>query len=141
MSFVGKFILSFDVNDEIFRSIMLPQNYLDDIRVRLERLAVFNGSLAFFVFGKNPDGDREICYIWVMREYGVVESWTKIIVPVEMVMSFFGCNDSGELLIDTYDRGLLSYDAESLDENKLGIQSPDWLSYTADPMQSLVLLD
>jgi F-box interacting protein len=141
LSFVGKFILSFDVNDEIFRSIMLPQNYLDDIRVRLERLAVFNGSLAFFVFGKNPDGDREICYIWVMREYGVVESWTKIIVPVELVMSFFGCNDSGELLIDTYDRGLLSYDAESLDENKLGIQSPDWLSYTADPMQSLVLLD
>uniref|UniRef100_A0A2N9EDU1 Uncharacterized protein n=1 Tax=Fagus sylvatica TaxID=28930 RepID=A0A2N9EDU1_FAGSY len=52
---------------------------------------------------------------------------------------FFGCTDSGELLIDTYGRGFVSYDPESLNENNLGIQSPSWLTYTADLMENLVL--
>jgi hypothetical protein len=46
---------------------------------------VFKGSLALFVCGEDLDGDRDICHIWVMREYGVVESWTKISVPVDSV--------------------------------------------------------
>jgi hypothetical protein len=59
-----------------------------------------------------------------MREYGVVESWTKISVPLDSVNMFFGCTDSGELLVDIKDRGLVSYDPVSLNENNLGIQSP-----------------
>ena len=139
---VRKFILSFDVNDERFREIMLPQNHLHEIfELNVNSLAVFKGSLALFVGGFDLAGYSEICYIWVMREYGVVESWTKIIVTVEFVKSFFGCNDSGELLIYTYNRDLVSYDPESLNKNNLGIQSPQWLSYTADLMENLVLLD
>uniref|UniRef100_A0A2N9HXS5 F-box associated beta-propeller type 1 domain-containing protein n=1 Tax=Fagus sylvatica TaxID=28930 RepID=A0A2N9HXS5_FAGSY len=144
-----KFILCFDVNDEIFRRILLPQNYLDEIvSLSLESLAVFKGLLALFVFDKNLDGNMEICHIWVMREYGVVESWTKKSIPIDLVRGFFCCTDSGELLIDTFDRGVISYDPESLHENNLGIQthnlkiqSPPWLTYTADLMESLVLLD
>ena len=137
-----KFILSFDVNDEGFREIMLPQNYVDEIlEPIIDRLAVFKGSLALFVCGAGLDGDIDICYIWVMREYGVVESWTKISVPLDSLRMFFGCTDSGELLINRIGRGFVSYDPESLNENNLGIQSPPWLSYTADLMENLVLLN
>jgi F-box interacting protein len=128
-----QFILSFDVNDERFREIMLPQIYDDTI---LNSLAVFKGSLALFVCCRS-----DICYIWVMREYGVVESWTKISVPLDSVKNFFGCTDSGEHLVYIKDRGLVSYDPVSRNENNLGIQSPAWVSYTADLMENLVLLN
>uniref|UniRef100_A0A2N9FFS0 F-box associated beta-propeller type 3 domain-containing protein n=1 Tax=Fagus sylvatica TaxID=28930 RepID=A0A2N9FFS0_FAGSY len=135
-----KSILSFDVNDERFREIMLPQNYEDDILdLTMFGLAVFKGSLAFFVWGASLESG--ICYLWVMREYGVVESWTKISVPLDSVKNFFGWTDSGELLVDIKDRGLISYDPVSLNENNLGIQSPRWVSYTADLMENLVLLN
>uniref|UniRef100_A0A2N9H4F2 F-box associated domain-containing protein n=1 Tax=Fagus sylvatica TaxID=28930 RepID=A0A2N9H4F2_FAGSY len=90
----------------------LPYDVVFDILTRLPvrslvrfSLAVFKGSLALFVCGAGLDGDSDICYIWVMREYGVVESWTKISVPLDSLYMFFGCTDSGELLIDTYGRG------------------------------------
>ena len=128
-----QFILSFDVNDERFREIMMPQIYDDAI---LYSLAVFKGSLALFVCCRS-----DICYIWVMREYGVVESWTKISVPLDSVKNFFGCTNNGELLVDIKDRGLVSYDPVSRNENNLGIQSPAWVRYTADLMENLVLLN
>ena len=137
-----KFILSFEVNDETFRPIMLPQNFFDEmLALSFDSLGVFKGSLALFVCGENLDGDADVSHIWVMREYGVVESWTKIIVPVDSAEWFWGCTDSGELLLNTFERGLVSYELESLNENNLGIQNSPWLSYTADLMESLVLLD
>jgi hypothetical protein len=115
-----KFILSFDVNDERFREIMLPQNYEEDdiLGHPMFRLAVLKGSLALFVCGS------DICYIWVMRDYGVVESWTKISVRINWVDKFFCCTDNGELLINRIGRDFVSYDPESLNEKNLGIQSP-----------------
>jgi F-box interacting protein len=137
-----KFILSFDVNDETFRPIMLPQNYIDGmISLSYDRLVVFKGSLAVFVCGQDPDEDRFISHIWMMREYGVVESWTKISLPKDFFQHFIGCTDSGELLIHTSNKGLVSYDPESLNENYLGIHRSLWLRYTADLKESLVLLD
>ncbi|GMY19233.1 F-box/kelch-repeat protein At3g06240-like isoform X1 [Fagus crenata] len=137
-----KFILSFDVNDERFREIMLPQNYVDEkFEITFDILAVFKGSLASFVCIEGEEvGDRDICYMWVMREYGVVESWTKINVPLHLVNMFFGCTDSGELLIDIND-SLVSYDTERQYVNNLGIEYPTLLSYTTDLMENLVLLD
>ena len=137
-----KFILSFDVNDETFRPIMLPQNYLDGIiSPSYDLLVVFKGSLAVFVCGIDPVKRRFIGYIWMMREYGVVESWTKISLPEDLFGQFIGCTDSSELLIHTSDKGLVSYDPESLNENYLGIQNSFWFRYTADLKESLVLLD
>jgi hypothetical protein len=57
-----------------------------------------------------------------MREYGVVESWTKKCVPVDWVQwNFYGCTDNGELLIENA-TGLVSFDPESLNENILAIE-------------------
>jgi hypothetical protein len=56
-------------------------------------------------------------------------------------MVFFGCTDSGELLIQVFENTPASFDPETLNENLLGINSPHWLSYTGYLMESLVLLD
>ena len=82
-----------------------------------------------------------ICHIWVMMEYGVVESWSKLCVQMDLVQNFCSCTDNGELLIKNFDEGFISYDPESLIKNDLGIRHPRWLGYTAGLMESLVLLD
>ncbi|XP_050245406.1 F-box/kelch-repeat protein At3g23880-like [Quercus robur] len=145
----NNFILSFDVNDEIFREIRLPENYLDrfifDYQA-VHQLVVFKGSLALIVFGPPvfdyEDGDvLDKCDIWVMGQYGVVESWTKKTVGLKRIKNFFGCTESGQLLIMMPPGRTVSYDPESLYDNNIGISSPNWMAYTTDLMESLVLLD
>ncbi|KAF3947348.1 hypothetical protein CMV_026505 [Castanea mollissima] len=135
------FILSFDINDESFREIMLPPNHLDGVPVNFAELAVFKGCLAVFVF---VHGCRDIlCHIWVMEEYGVAESWTrKYLVARNWVSGgyFFGCTDNGELLIKN-STGPVSIDPESQNQNILAIEDPDWMGFTANSMESLILLD
>ena len=134
----NNFILCFDVNDEGFREIMIPRNYLDEFSTgTLVRLVVIKGSLALVCFGKESD----ICCIWVMREYGVVESWTRSTIPVNNFRRVFGSTNSDELLIETQDEQLASFDPNSLNVNSLGIESPRLLLYTTDFMESLVLVD
>ena len=150
-----KFILAFDVNDEIFREIMLPQNYLDGVATCYfyEHLTVFKGSLAFFAYSRaieEGDDEYQISVLWVMREYCVVESWTKINGPMSWVKSFYGCTNNGELLIETPDDLLVSFDPESLNKNAFGIPNTlfedrfsdsEWMDYTTNFVESLVLLD
>uniref|UniRef100_A0A2N9IZI4 F-box associated beta-propeller type 1 domain-containing protein n=1 Tax=Fagus sylvatica TaxID=28930 RepID=A0A2N9IZI4_FAGSY len=137
-----KFILSFDVNDETFRPIMLPQNYLDGMISQSYIIWLCSRDHWLCLFGGiDPVTSRFIGHIWMMREYGVVESWTKISLPKDFFGQFIGCTDSGELLILTSNKGLVSYDPESLNENYLGIQNSFWFRYTADLKESLVLLD
>ena len=86
------------------------------------------------------DGVTGICHIWVMREYGVVESWSKLCVQMDLVQNFCSCTDNGELLIEKVTE-LVSLDLESLNENKLAIQDVQWMDYTPNSIESLVLLD
>ncbi|XP_030934863.1 uncharacterized protein LOC115960220 [Quercus lobata] len=105
-------------------------------------LVVFKGSLAMIVFVESEFGLIDRYHLWVMSEYGVVESWTKIIVQVAGVDNFFGCTDCGELLFNI-GAEVISYDPESLNKNKLGIfiGLDTWLGCTTDLLESLVLLD
>jgi F-box interacting protein len=135
------FILSFDVNDERFRNIMLPPlNYLVEMFPEFDELVVFKEMLALIVIGKDVDEITGICHIWVMKEYGVVESWTKICVSLDSVNNFYGCNDNGALLIKNA-TGLVLFDPSSLNENVLAIEDTNWVRYTTNSMESLVLLD
>ena len=139
-----RFVLSFDLNDERFRKILLPPNYLDGVFVGTENLAVFKGSLALIVFGAEVAENDNICHIWVMKEYGVVESWTKrsVLMALEEVEHFFGCTINGELLIEKYGHTQsLAFDPESLNEEILRIPEPACMIYTANFVESLVLLD
>ncbi|XP_050242325.1 F-box protein At3g07870-like [Quercus robur] len=137
-----KFILSFDINDERFREILLPQNYLEGIVKHFERLAMFKGSLALIVFGEDLVEMSDICYIWVMKEYGVVESWARKSVPMKQVAEFFSCTTNGELLVERFTpyQSFL-FDPDSLNEEILNIPMPECIIYTPNFVESLVLLD
>jgi F-box interacting protein len=63
--------LSFDLRDEVFREMIFPhhmtRSHTDIVT------CVFSGSLALLCYDKK----RFFCSIWVMKEYGVVDSWVK----------------------------------------------------------------
>ncbi|KAL4599921.1 hypothetical protein ACB092_11G162100 [Castanea dentata] len=71
-------ILSFDVDNEKFGEMALPAGD----KLFEHNLFVFKGNMAFISCGyvENDDGlqpDSQ-CFIWVMRDYGVDESWNKL---------------------------------------------------------------
>ncbi|KAK7830800.1 hypothetical protein CFP56_027909 [Quercus suber] len=82
------------------------------------------------------------CHIWVMKEYGVVESWARKSVPLKQVAEFFSCTINGELLIEKFTpyQSFL-FDPESLNEKILSIPMPECMIYTPNFVESLVLLD
>ena len=149
-NFLKKIILCFDVDDEKFREILLPQNYAVELSPSFDQLAVLKGSLALINFGQCAGVDNELHEIWVMRDYGVAESWTQKVVPLLNFKSIFGCMGSDELMISSVrpfssDRFFL-FDLESLNENNLriedlGIENISLEHYTTDLMESLVLLN
>ena len=63
-----KFILSFNVDDERFHGLMLPQNYLLNYFVS-KFLAMFKESLALITFSYSMLDKSGMCHI--MKEYGV----------------------------------------------------------------------
>jgi hypothetical protein len=69
---------------------------------------------------------HQVSFIWVMREYGVVESWTKISGPESYVERFCGCTNNGGLLIETLDDFLVAFDSETLNKNDFGIPNSEW---------------
>ncbi|KAL3638219.1 hypothetical protein CASFOL_017592 [Castilleja foliolosa] len=71
-------ILAFHLGDEVFRELSLP-NYLSDGEDMVEYVGVYKGNLSLFVFHLvEPDPLNEKCHLWVMKEYGVAASWTKV---------------------------------------------------------------
>ena len=158
-------ILSLDVNNEKFGEMALP----DGDKLIVQYLFVFMGNLAFISCGY-PENDDDLqsdsqCFIWVMRDYGVHESWDKIFsIRFENVdISFYGCTEHGELLLNkkvkeeskdgeikihdwnestilSNNTAIVSLDLETLHERGLGI-----LRYVTHIVttfkESLVLLD
>uniref|UniRef100_A0A7N2N0D1 F-box protein n=1 Tax=Quercus lobata TaxID=97700 RepID=A0A7N2N0D1_QUELO len=155
-------ILSFDVNNDKFGEIALP-----DVQQLLPNyLMVFKGKLAFITLGYRHisgvinyeyrdfmNSHRNSCFIWVMREYGVHESWSKLFfVKFENVnfVQFFGCTSLGELLViknGVYPESnaerrrtvIVLLDLETLHEKDLGFQIAPHMAHSF--MESLVLLD
>ncbi|XP_062162700.1 F-box/kelch-repeat protein At3g06240-like [Alnus glutinosa] len=64
-------IVSFDIEDEVFREMAMPKSLQDEETFELF-MAVVDGLLALI-----PYGDDQDVPVWVMKEYGRAESWTK----------------------------------------------------------------
>ena len=138
-----RMIVSFDVNSEKFRKLALPPGHIEAKNFETH-LSSFRGKLAF-IRSEHP---AFVFSIWVMREYGVVDSWTKIfVVPFQRISHCTAFTDYGSLLMFSYnyisrfkyDCEFVLVDIETLQEKKdLGIQ----ISLSAATfMESLVLLD
>ncbi|KAK3195754.1 hypothetical protein Dsin_027064 [Dipteronia sinensis] len=120
----GKFILAFDFDSEEFGEITLPKyHHNGDSQFHGHRpeafLAVLRESLALIAsFYKN----RLICYnIWVMREYGMAESWSKqySVVPKDRIFRCLGIVNNRDLMLDAGDeKGVISYELDKQEYNK-----------------------
>ncbi|KAM4071905.1 hypothetical protein ACJW30_11G093700 [Castanea mollissima] len=138
-------IMAFDVNSEKFRKLALPHGSIDENTFQTF-LASFKGKLAFITWERSEQ-PRTQYSIWVMKEYGVFESWNKLcVVPFERVSHCSAFTENGSLLVcyindqeEKPDFKFVLVDTETLHEKK----DPDIQqhSYVANFMESLVLLD
>ncbi|MCD9559864.1 hypothetical protein HAX54_018190 [Datura stramonium] len=71
---VKNVILAFDLSDEIFVELQLPDRMVIGPPIEIN-ITKFGESLAIYHFNGYPW--NRTCSIWVMKEYGVVESWNK----------------------------------------------------------------
>ncbi|XP_050369189.1 F-box protein CPR1-like [Argentina anserina] len=89
-------IVAFDLAKEEFR--VMPCPVVDDGRPQPPLVASFRGCLCvLFVPGDTDVGSLDL---WIMREYGVAESWTKLfnlkVSDFAKEMSYFGPHYLGE---------------------------------------------
>ncbi|KAK2665119.1 hypothetical protein Ddye_003693 [Dipteronia dyeriana] len=121
----SKYILAFDFDSEEFREITLPKyHHNGESQFHRHRpavsVAVLRESLALIVswYKKHLMG---CCNIWVMNEYGVVESWSKqySIVPNERISRCLGIVNNRDLMLDVSgEKGVISYDLDKQEYNK-----------------------
>ncbi|KAL5743269.1 hypothetical protein ACOSQ2_026385 [Xanthoceras sorbifolium] len=116
------FVLKFDFSVEEFGEILLPNYHCDGKSFRVS-VTVLKESLALIVCCLNGYGS-EHCDIWVMREYGVTDSWTKqySVVTEEICYRCLGIVNNNVLLLDCNRNEFLSYDLEKLQVKPIGVK-------------------
>lgn len=109
-------LVSFDMCDEVFGLMELPDEVMP------VSIAACRGSL--LVLGDEPG---QTCCVWVMKEYGVAESWTKIISCRPVGLKFTKAVTllrSGEVLLSAGRGELVLYDPEGQEMKKVGPCGP-----------------
>ena len=91
-------VLSFDLGDEVFRLISLPNAA---VRQGIVQTSVIGGSLSL-LFYYDRHVDNNCCAIWVMKDYGVVDSWAKLLaVDVNKeIIRVLGLRKNGSILVE-----------------------------------------
>ncbi|KAI8563383.1 hypothetical protein RHMOL_Rhmol03G0107500 [Rhododendron molle] len=124
------------MGDEAFGKMGLPEAVVSVFPLFLGLRAVHN-TISVDFYDKMATFTR--FSLWVMREYGVVESWTKLyIVGMPNVVGF---RRSGELLMATRGGDFVSYHRGSKLVEKLGMRTVKGSIYAESYVESLVLLD
>ncbi|KAM7497692.1 hypothetical protein LguiA_022106 [Lonicera macranthoides] len=103
-------ILSFDMCNEVFREIMLPKCLAVESPWYMGAVTI-QDSLSVVEY----DRSFSMLSVWVMKEYGVVESWTKrynIDTKVGLGI-MLGVRRNGEVLLTTRNEELVEYDVQT----------------------------
>lgn len=135
-------ILAFHLGEELFRQINFP-DYGADGSDFVEFIGVFKGHLSVFLFrlmDEHPDYEK--CYLWVMNEYGVESSWTKMysITVASGVMSPIIFTRNDEIIFEDGDFDLNVYRFDSSTLEYLGVEEQGHLNLVTYT-DSLVLLE
>ncbi|TQE04229.1 hypothetical protein C1H46_010223 [Malus baccata] len=146
------FILAFDVDSELFHEIKVPKSFRQDKPLDYHLSVSGDGnSIAMFTMPRGHNCTEDFLDIWVMTEYGIDDSWAKLITlsppdPESRVPYKPLCfRKRGEVvLVSTDDYGnmheLVSLDLVSKQFKNLGIRGYGY--YYAEPYEeSLALLD
>ncbi|XVF18955.1 hypothetical protein REPUB_Repub11eG0068600 [Reevesia pubescens] len=135
-------LLGFDMSDDVFKEIMLPES-LSNLRHRSQMYVISYGELSSIAVIELASLHEE-CNIWVMKKYGVVETWTKMFSfgiigpgPMPWVLGF---RKNGGLILRSYNNPqVVSRDLERSEINYFGIQGNH--AHIFSYIESLVLLD
>ncbi|KAL8031461.1 hypothetical protein ABFX02_13G026600 [Erythranthe guttata] len=135
-SFRRSYILAFDVGDEVFGEVMLPEWEAGGSGFAKLSIFLINESLGVV------KSTGESCDVWVMKEYCVRESWTKLYTirlfeKIENVVAFL---NSGEALLALENSRLVVYDSETKHTKDLGIYGTPSSLYMYNYVESLLLL-
>ncbi|KAL6205820.1 hypothetical protein ACLB2K_023072 [Fragaria x ananassa] len=139
------FVLAFDLGSELFREIMFPKSLKWDPSLALRISVSRDGkSIAVFTDWRKSHTDYFLD-IWVMKEYGMEKSWTKMMVLSAEVSQrnlpkALCFRKIGELLVleDSYE--LVSLDLVSRKFKRLGVYGGQYCSVDSYE-EILVLLD
>ena len=128
-------ILSFDIGDEDFHKMAVPKS-LEEVHRFNMKVAVLDGLLALVPYRDQAFGG--FCSVWVMKEYGVAETWTKLFnINFGNVLGF---TMNGEVLV-TKSGKLRIYDPNSQRTLNPHIHAQPESFYFDTYMESLVLLN
>ncbi|XP_027185055.1 F-box protein At4g22390-like [Coffea eugenioides] len=144
----GNSIMGFDMKDEIFIEIFLPEALVDERAANL-CLMKHGGCLAVMKY----NGYENNYSLWVMKEYRNVESWKRLynIGLVEGMENVIGFSNNGHLFVtmfvdemfvsDPASGVLVSFDLESRKIKDLEIFGKLGSIYVENFVESLVLLE
>ncbi|XP_059650935.1 F-box/kelch-repeat protein At3g23880-like isoform X2 [Cornus florida] len=107
-------IVSFHMGDEVFGEIKVPDGVDNANRLLGDRVDKYQESLSLIHIVDT--GDKFICCIWVMKEYGMPESWTRLFnINLSGVLGnrVVGFTRNGEVLFGRKSGHLLAYDPEA----------------------------
>ncbi|OVA03346.1 F-box domain [Macleaya cordata] len=113
----SKVIVSFDINDEIFLEVSHPEQLDDKFG---KHLGVLGGCLCL-VSSLAMDDNVESVDVWVMKEYGVRESWTKMFTIAQETLG--ECIDKLRP-IQSFKNGKILLETEDNDTNALVLYDP-----------------
>ncbi|XP_059644867.1 F-box/kelch-repeat protein At3g06240-like [Cornus florida] len=137
--FPGQSIVTFNLSTEVFSWMELPRSLLyKEAQCKLS-VAVFQDSLFMF------ENDYSIgkASIWMMKQYGVVESWTNLF-SVDFArggsVKVIGWKRNGEVLL-TKDKEMVSIDIKTQKLTNLGMHGYDEAFCVKTYTESLVLID
>lgn len=122
-------IVSFDLAAEKFLEVVQLPDY-DHTRTYDQQFCILGGCLSIL----NDCGD--FLDLWVMKEYGVKGSWTKLVaisrdkLPHEYGLSPLCFSKNGEVLIDVDERELIVYDLKGETWRYLVEVDSDWFKTT-----------
>lgn len=132
-------IIAFEMRYDMFREIELPPVVADQ-RPTCLSVTLFKDSLAVLCGGQSGSG---ACSVWVMRDYGVFETWTKLynITLPDFLSRTLGFRKNGEILITSDTGELISYDSATKTMTNTIIQGSSYSLKVLSFVESLVLLE
>ncbi|XAR64919.1 hypothetical protein NMG60_11008816 [Bertholletia excelsa] len=137
-----KLVLSFDMAEETFREVELPDCLASEYFLNLH-VGVIRESLSLFQY-QYPWSKS--CCIWIMDNYGVKESWFKLVQfdLSALLLRPVGLRKNGEVLGEGWNERMIIYDPMSQLVKNVeinGTTAADISFYIANYVESLTLLD
>ncbi|OMP12152.1 hypothetical protein COLO4_03443 [Corchorus olitorius] len=137
-------ILAFDLSEEVFSEIPFPDHLSNALYLPAQLLKYRQSSIAIMTWERDPSLETHLWVIelWVMKEYGVATSWTKVLTKAaESVPRLLFFRQEEQVLVARKGGWIASIDIKSKQSEVFGVQSLESFLVVDSYVESLVLLD